>query len=105
MKEYNVILSKVAVREIDNAVNYIANNLQEQGISKKLYNNITKAIKNLKDSPHRHAPIEFNNIHNASQYRKCIVGRYIIFYSIHEEKDSIYVERVIHGTRDWMSML
>ena len=77
----------------------------EPGTSKKLYANIKKAIKSLKNSPHRYAPLEFTRIHNASEYRKCTVGRYIIFYSINEDMDSVYVERVIHGTRDWMSML
>ena len=77
----------------------------ELGTSKKLYDNIKQSIKSLETSPYRYAPIEFDKISNMAEYRKCMVGKYIIFYSISEQMDMVYVERFIHGTRNWMKML
>ena len=77
----------------------------EYATARKLYDNMHKAIKSLKTAPYRSTPIRFTRIKNIIEYRKCVVGKYIIFYSIHENIDSVYVERVIHGTRDWMNML
>jgi len=77
----------------------------EYDISRKLYNDIKNAINSLKTSPYRSTPIKFTKFKNIIEYRKCIVGKYIVFYSINEKASSVYVERVIHGMRDWISLL
>lgn len=77
----------------------------EYVVSRKLYDSVKKAINNLKMTPYRFTPIKFAKLKNIAEYRKCIVGKYIIFYSINKKNDSVYVERFIHCTRDWMRML
>lgn len=34
-------------------------------------------------------------------YRKLVIGDYLIFYKVDEERKAIAIFRVLHGARDW----
>jgi len=46
-----------------------------------------------------------DNILAARGQHKLIVKNYLAFFTVDEEKNIAYVERIIHGKRDWITIM
>ena len=98
--KYTVRLLRVAEEDLTEIVTYIAADRPSaaEAISKK----IEKSLQLLSRHPH------LGRIPNEEElirlgYRYLVVENYLIFYTI--EGQTIYVHRILHGARDYLSLL
>jgi plasmid stabilization system protein ParE len=77
--------------------NQIKNYLQKfyPSTPKKFVGKLKECIKNIKETPHMYPVYEFD-----SDYRKIVLGNYLVFYTIHEDKKLIEIHHILPGTWD-----
>lgn len=95
MKEYKVIISPLAQRDISNYVEYIAFDKKEPDIALGLSDGFKKEIAKLGTCPYRH---EVDEDEELARYeiRKHYYKSYKIYFVIDEKEDAVYVLRVLH---------
>ena len=96
VKEFNVLWTQTAIEDLDDIINYIANDSIES--SKKIFYQIKKKSENLKTFPNRGRIIPELKYHNIETYREIIIDPWRLFYRI--EKNNVYVLSIIDGRRN-----
>ncbi len=81
---------------------YIAIELSSPKAAKETIGKILSSIKGLVDFPFSGALLE-NIVDFSSDYRFIVSGNYITLYRYHD--DTVYVDRVIYGRRDYARIL
>ena len=101
---YEVSMASPAERDLIKISDYIAIELGEPAVARKLVARIKKAVLSLDEMPYRHAEIDSELI-GVAGIRHLIEANYIVFYHIREDKKSVRVLRVLYGKRNWQTIL
>jgi len=104
MKQYKVLMTQSAAEDLQGITDYIANELREPAIAKKLVGRIREAVMSLAELPTRHALVADERL-AVQRIRKTVVDNYIIFYALSEKAATVTVIRILYGRRDWESIL
>ena len=96
-----VVFSPIARQDAMEAVDYIGFKLQNKPSARKLMDRIQKALVTLGQFPESGTPLTYPGI--ASVYRYLMCGNYMMFY--HISKETVYIDRVLYGRRDYLSIL
>ena len=104
MKQYKVLMTEPAADDLQSIARYIAEELLEPAIAKKLVGKIKEAVMSLAKLPARHALVADERI-AAQRIRKLIVENYMAFYVISEKDETVMVIRILYGRRDWEHLL
>lgn len=97
----DVQISAEARQDLTEIGDYIAFKLCNKVAARRLLTRIQKAVMSLARFPKSGTPLNF--ITPNCIYRYIICGNYMIFYHISE--DSVYVDRILYGRRDYLSIL
>ncbi|MDR2599925.1 MAG: type II toxin-antitoxin system RelE/ParE family toxin [Oscillospiraceae bacterium] len=65
------------------------------GTAKRFFTLLKKKISRLKTHPYSCPVYE-----DVPDYRKLVVGNYLVFYVVSENKEIVEVHRILHGSRD-----
>ena len=65
------------------------------GTSKKFFALLKKKTSRLKTSPYSCPEYE-----DVPEYRKLVVGEYLVFYIVNEDTKTVDIHRILHGSRD-----
>ena len=91
-----------ALRDLDEIWEYISNILKDSIAADRTVNGIIDKTEMLSEQPMIGTRLHFeNNLY--SGYRYVIYKNYMAFYRISD--DTVYVDRVIYGKRDYMRLL
>ena len=101
---YQIIITVSAEQDIKQAVNYIAEELQNPIAAKRLLDNATIAISTLEELPSRHALTKEDDLAKRG-VRLFPVDDYLVFYVVREKTQTVVIERFLHGRRDWAAIL
>jgi len=104
MKGYKVLMTQPAVDDLKGIAAYIANELREPSIAKKLVGRIKEAVMSLSEMPERHSLVADEKL-AIQEIRKIMVDNYIIFYAVSEKDATVTVVRILYGRRDWVNLL
>ena len=104
MVEYRIELTDKAKKDMLEIYAYISDNLKEPNVAGKLLDKIEREILKLKTMPMRHA-IERDEQLKLRKLRKIIVDNYLVFYTVHEKSETVFIVRVLYARRDWMNLL
>ena len=101
---YNIELSPTARNDFKKITQYIRDDLYNPEASGKFEENAGKKIKNLYTFPRMYT------IHESvkplkHEYRRFMIGNYIVFYTIDEKNNKISVVRVLYYRRDSVNIL
>lgn len=88
--DYKVDYLSVAEQDIDDIGAYLSQFYAST--FKKFMRSLKKSISHLKTSPYLGVPYR--------DYRKLVVGVYLVFYKVDEEQKTVRIYRVLHGARD-----
>ena len=94
--------SKAAIQDLENICDYIAEELKNPVAALNTANKIQDAIDRLADFPHIGSPLS-SLIEISTDYRFLVCGNYLVFYR--PKEDEIYIDRIIYGRRDYLSIL
>lgn len=104
MKGYKVFMTQPAADDLKGIAAYIANELREPFIAKKLVGRIKEAVMSLTEMPARHSLVADEKL-AIQEIRKIMVDRYIVFYAVSEKDATVTVVRILYGRRDWVNLL
>ena len=104
MKSYKVLMTLPAIDDLKGIAAYIANELREPSIAKRLVGRIKEAVMNLSKMPTRH-PLVADEKLAIQEMRKIMVDNYIAFYTVSEKEATVTVVRILYDRRDWVKLL
>jgi len=97
MARFKLSYSPLFYEDLDTITDYILFELKNELAAKALVNDVETAIKTRLIAPLHTAPYKSIN-HREHQYRKILVGNYLIFYVVIE--NTMIVRRLLYGRRD-----
>jgi toxin ParE1/3/4 len=103
MANYNVIFTKRAKNDLDDVYRYIA----EQALMPKT---ALKLTENIKDEINYYLsympfyPLADDKRLAQAGVRKMVVKKYLVFFVVNENENTVNVIHIIHGARDWMNV-
>lgn len=101
---YKVVITDTAHADLQNAALYIANTLNNKAAANRLLDAADKELSSLADSPERNSLVrDFFLAENG--IRMQTIKKYLAFYAIRNETNSVTVLRIIHSRRDWAAIL
>ena len=100
--KFKVVFSALAIQDLDEIWDYISDVLKNPIAAENTVNSILDKIDLLEDQPEIGVQLFFDDGLN-SGYRYVIYNNYLAFYRIYP--DTVYVDRVIYGKRDYMKLL
>ncbi|MGA9365492.1 MAG: type II toxin-antitoxin system RelE/ParE family toxin [Bacteroidota bacterium] len=98
-REYSVRLLRIAEDDLTEIVTYIA--ADRLSAAEALADKIEKNLNLLSRNPYLGRVPKEEQLARLG-YRYVVVQNYLIFYTIEEQ--TIYVHRILHGARDYMSL-
>ena len=104
MAEYRIELTAKAKRDLQEIHAYIAKNLKEPGIADKLLDSIETEVLTLGQMPRRNA-LERDEQLKQRGLRKLVVDNYLVFYTVRETAETVFIVRILYARRDWMNLL
>jgi plasmid stabilization system protein ParE len=99
MANYKIKWDKLAENDLDEIAWYLADVALVPAVAAKLEVAIRKEINSLKYSPYRRV------VDENTKYRKTFAWKYIIIFSIDEDKKIVRIHRIFHGHQDWQKQL
>ena len=96
---YKIFYTGKAQNDLEEIYEYIAFSLQEPLIAGRLLNAIIAAVRTLDTFPLRCSQYEHEPWRSRG-LRKLTVKKYIVFYTVDEEKKIVTVIRIMYGARD-----
>ena len=102
IETYKIIITPTASKEIYDIYYYIFINLDARKAARQLMRLVEKEINNLKYFPKIHHEIEVNS-GVKRKYRRIVIKRYVILYTIDENKKIIYISRMYYGLKNYLN--
>ncbi len=99
-RKYSIRFLQVAEDDLAAVITYIA--ADRPPAAEALATKIEKNIRLLSDSPHLGQIPKEQELAKLG-YRYLVVENYLVFYTI--ERQTIYIHRILHGARDYLSLL
>ena len=97
-----VVFSPKALADLDDIFAYISDSLSNPIAAENTVNGILDTVDMLKDHSGIGKPLYFSS-DIFSGYRYLVYKNYLIFYR--SNKDTSYVDRILYGKRDYISLL
>ena len=104
MSKYKINITGPALDDLDEIIYYITENLKEPNIAKKFFDKIIYSIYKLEQNPKIYALIQNEDL-KKNNYRKLIINKYIVFYRVVDETNTVEIDRIIYGGRNWENLL
>ena len=104
MESDKVQLTQSATEDLRSISSYIAYDLKEPAVAKKLVERIKVTVMSLAKLLLRHNLVS-DEILAAQGFRKTMLDNYIIFYIVSEKDKIVTVVRILYGKRDWIHLL
>lgn len=100
---YRVLVADEAIEDIFGLVKYVHLELCNPDAAEKLYHNLNREVKKVGNFP-------FKFSDSGIRYRGYVIHKkvfesYLIFYMIDDEKEEVYVLRVIKDLMNWEKIL
>lgn len=104
MLRYNLVIAEAAEADLDGIADYISYELKEPTTALKQLARIQEAMATLEELPERHSLVQDKYL-AAKGIRKLPIDNYLIFYTVNKSTNTVNIVRVLHGRRDWESIL
>ena len=101
---YNLIITKNADAELDDIVRYIADHLDNPKAASGFLDSVEAAYDRLTDNP-RLYQLCINLALEKSDYRKVVIGNYVMINRVDEERESVYILHFFYGRQDYFNLI
>lgn len=101
---YTVKMTDTAVQDLQEIATYIAVELQNRPVAKRKIRQMQELIFALSTMPERY-PLVKDEYLAQKGYRCIPVDHYLIFYTVNQPMETVYVVRILYGKRDWRHFL
>jgi toxin ParE1/3/4 len=104
MKGYALVITEAAEADLDGIADYFSYELKEPIAALHQLARIEEAMTTLEELPERHGIVQDKYLESKG-IRKLLMDNYLIFYTVNKSINTINIVRVLHGRRDWESIL
>ena len=104
METYNVYVSDSYQKDLMQIVYYINHSLSAPLTAANFLDMIENTLYDLSSMPHRYVLVSDPYL-GKKGFRKCIIKKYILFFTVDEDSKSIHVHRILHSRQNWMNIL
>lgn len=101
---YKIIITVPAANDLNEAVLYIANELNNKEAALHLLDETQKTVRSLSEMPSRYGLVYDTTLAELG-IRMVQIKKYLVFYVVREETKSITVLRFLYARRDWKNIL
>ena len=101
---YEINVTDIAHSDLQNAALYIANTLNNKAAANRLLDAADKELSSLAAFPERN-PLVRDFFRAENGIRMQMIKKYLAFYVVRSETNSVTVLRIIHSRRDWIAIL
>lgn len=99
-KNYEVIITPTAYREINRIYEYIEFELYAKDATRKLMKKVEEKIQKLKETPKMYPKVKIMSELKRT-YRRIIIKNYIILYTIDEKNRKIFVSHMYYSGKNY----
>ena len=103
-KVYNYVLTEAAEADVDEAFDYIANELVNPDAASAFADELEEKLEEICKTPKAGRSVH-NPYLKRDDVRRVLVKNYIAYYLIDEEEETIVVLRVVYNRRDQNNIL
>ncbi|MFW6006876.1 MAG: type II toxin-antitoxin system RelE/ParE family toxin [Halanaerobiales bacterium] len=100
--KYQINYLPAARKDLDTIITYIQTDNPEAALD--LLNEIDQSVSQLASFPLK-GKIPDDDYLQSKGYRMLIIGNYIVFYVVFEDKREVEIRRIIHGRRKYKFLL
>ena len=101
---YRIIVTGPAANDLNKAVLYIANELNNKDAALNLIEETEKTVHSLSEMPGRYPLVQDTTLAELG-IRMVPIKNYLVFYVIREETKSITILRFLYARRNWKNIL
>lgn len=101
---YNLIITNNADSELEEIVRYIAEHLDNTKAAASFLDSVESAYDRLTDNPHLYQLCD-NPAFERRDYRKVVIGNYVMIYRVEEERNSVYILHFFFGRQDYFNLI
>jgi len=105
MDSYNVEFTKNADRDLRGIFAYIKTQSSSKRVARRFVDALRTEIINCLSFWPQGYRLADNDLLAAKGLHKLIVKGYLAFFTVNETKNTANVKRIIHGKRDWITIL
>ena len=96
---YKVLFTKSFNDDLDEAVGYISEILNNRDAAKKLLNKVSDIISILEDNP-LIFPLYYEKEIAKEELRYAVIAHYLLFYRVDEKKRTVFLNRFLYGRQN-----
>lgn len=104
MRRYSVKVTDAAERDLSDIAGYLQARLESPGAAASFLDGFERLVGDLETLPSVHPRVRDGFLAEAG-YRWSPIGSYMAFFTIDEPDATVVVERVLHGTRNWKTIV
>jgi toxin ParE1/3/4 len=104
MANYRIDISEPAENDLRDIVRYISAQLSAPMTALKMMDTVEEAIMGLAVMPQKCPPVTDERLAMMG-YRKLLVKKHIVFFTVDEKSKIVDVERILYARRDWHHIL
>lgn len=101
---YQVIFTKQSKKEIKATYQYISKILYAKASALQLMKEINIKVENLTTFPRLYCELKISN-NKGIRYRRIVVKKYIIIYTVNEMRKTVYILHIFHSKSDYQRKL
>lgn len=101
---YKLVVTRSFENDLDEVLGYISNKLQNPTAASRLLGNAEKIIARIEENPMMY-PLYHDERFAEKGYRYAVCSNYLIFYTIDEKSETIYVARFLYGSQNITEIL
>ena len=104
METYSIYVSDSFQKDLMQIIYYINHSFSAPFTAANFLEIIENTLYDLSLMPHRYVLVSDPYL-GKKGFRKCIIKKYILFFTINEGSKSIHVHRILHSRQNWMNIL
>jgi plasmid stabilization system protein ParE len=101
---YDVFVTEAAHQDLDEALGYIAMQLENPGAASKLMQHVEACYAQLTDFPMLYEHCHDLRLRNLG-YRKAVIDNFVLIYSPIETEQRVYILRFFYGAKDYEKLI
>lgn len=104
MSRYDIEITESAESDLYEIGRYIARELLEPDIAKKVVSKIGNTILELEEMPLRNGLVMDERLSQMG-IRKKLIDNYVVFYIVSEENKKVTIIRILYSRRNWVTLI
>ena len=96
---YKIINTASFERDLDSIMDYLINSLQTKNAAVRLLERTEEIVSHISENPYMF-PLYYDKEIAERGYHFAVIGNYLLFYTISEEKRTVILSRLLYGRRN-----